>query len=646
MSTKEPDDAIGPSDKSKRTRPSGRQTKADLLAANDELVAANDCLRERVGTLDAANTELTNLIAAADIPAVLLDTGLSIRRFTQPTAGLFNFSEADIGRPLRDIAPTFEDDTLFADCEAVLGQPSPIEKEIHTDDGHCYLRRILPYRGTTGRIEGIVVSFVDITDRIGAEAKIRHLASVLRISHDAIIISTLDGRITGWNQGAINCYGYSEAEALELEFRDIVPAQYRPKAVAAVEQVLARMEVPTYESQRLTKDGRVVDVEVTLTVLTDKNGSPVELARTERDITARLQREAEIQALQTELERRVRERTSALHERDYRIRAILDATPDAIVTIDGNGTIEGFNKAAQTMFGYSADEALGSNVSILMGEPYRSEHAGYLSRYAQTGEARLLGKVRDLTGRRRDGTEFPIQLSATPVNGQGLFTGIIRDVTEQRALQEEIVRVAAAEQRRIGEELHDGTQQELTGLGLLAQHLAEASVDTGSGELRQIAVKLANGIAETNRHVRQLARGLVPVAIDAEGLMAALSTLAERTEEEAGIACRFDCPATVDVADDMLALHLYRIAQEAVNNAVKHADATTITIELRNDPEGVALSIRDDGVGVSPAAGSTGGLGLRLMAHRCGLIAGTLEVSRTEPGTEVLCRVPLVNRAK
>lgn len=323
-----------------------------------------------------------------------------------------------------------------------------------------------------------------------------------------------------------------------------------------------------------------------------------------------------------------------------RIRSVLDAATDAIVTIDARGTIQTFSKGAEAMFGYSAGEAIGQNVSLLMGSPYRENHAGYLRRYLETREPRLLGRTRELRARRKNGEEFPIQLSVTEVPALGLYMGIIRDVTEQRALQEEIVRIATLEQRRIGEELHDNTQQELTGLGLLAETLSDSLRRNGSAEAA-VAAKLAAGIAETNRRLRALAKGLVPVPVDREGLMVALGDLARRTEEEHGIECRFVCPKPVKVADDAAALHLYRIAQEAVTNAVRHASASAISVDLHADDRQLRLEIRDDGVGLDPQRRHGDGLGLRIMEHRCGLLGGQFTVREEEAGgTTIACVVP------
>lgn len=344
-----------------------------------------------------------------------------------------------------------------------------------------------------------------------------------------------------------------------------------------------------------------------------------------------------------ELEQRVVERTAALEASEQRMRAVLDAAMDAIITTDAAGRIESFNAGAERMFGYTAGEVISQSAGILMSAAYREMFNYYLDRYRETDVPRAISQVRELTARRKDGTEFPVQISVRRVDKCGRVTGIVRDITEQRALQKEIVRIATAEQRRIGQELHDSTQQELTGLGLMAEELHELLQRRPEGPECALAAKIAAGIATANRRVRLLAKGLVPVAIDAEGLMTALDELAMQTESTYGIRCRFECPSPVKVPNDELALHLYRIAQEAVANAVKHAQGDEISIHLTSDGGQIELKIADNGIGIRQQARGSQGLGLRIMAHRCNLLGGTFSVQRQEPGgTAVRCRVPHV----
>jgi signal transduction histidine kinase len=221
---------------------------------------------------------------------------------------------------------------------------------------------------------------------------------------------------------------------------------------------------------------------------------------------------------------------------------------------------------------------------------------------------------------------------------------IARDVSERNELQAEVLRVAEEEQRRIGQELHDSVQQELTGLGLLAQIVFEKLAAGAMPDVKQ-AERVAKGIAQSNRRVRLLSRGLIPVEVDAQGLMAALAELAKRTQELCGPNCRFTCRQPVELADSHTATQLYRIAQEAVNNVVKHAQAGELRIDLTRQRNQLILRIIDDGIGIRTQKPDLPGTGLHIMAYRAGLIGGTVVVARNHPtGTSVTCTVGLSDR--
>ena len=229
-----------------------------------------------------------------------------------------------------------------------------------------------------------------------------------------------------------------------------------------------------------------------------------------------------------------------------------------------------FNKSAERLFRYAPEQAIGMDVGMLIPPAERGQHRGFVARYLETHQARILGRPREVNAYRRDGTIFPMRLSVAEIDHLGLFVGIIHDLTDARTLQNEILNIAMLEQHRVGQELHDGIQQELTGLGLLAQNLMD-TLATKAGANAELARRVAAGIAEVNLHVRTLARGLVPVPVDPQALSAALGELTRSTAENYGLSCQFDCPKPVTVNSANTATHLFRIAQEAVGNAVKHA---------------------------------------------------------------------------
>jgi signal transduction histidine kinase len=214
-------------------------------------------------------------------------------------------------------------------------------------------------------------------------------------------------------------------------------------------------------------------------------------------------------------------------------------------------------------------------------------------------------------------------------------------VLERQEQERDIADMAIEEQRNIGSEIHDGLGQQLAGLGLIARNLHRRLERKGEPEA-EASRRLLQGLEEAKRQVRLLARGLVPVQVDAQGLMSALDDLVEGVERDADVRCTFDCQGKVPISDNFRATHLFRIAQEAVNNAVRHGNPSRIDVRLRLENQVLALEIADDGTGMAPDAGNGNGLGLRSMRNRARLIQGDLRFSTSETGgVLVSCRVAL-----
>lgn len=331
--------------------------------------------------------------------------------------------------------------------------------------------------------------------------------------------------------------------------------------------------------------------------------------------------------------------------REEQLVAILNTAADAIITIDARGIITSVNRASERLFGYSIEEMLGKNVSMLMPSPFREEHHSYLTHYLQTGEAKIIGIGREVLGQRKDGTVFPMDLAVSEVDHSRTFTGIIRDISDRTELQKHVLEIAAEQDRRIGQELHDNVQQQLTGLGMLAKSLANVLQKQSLPEFGK-AERLAQGLADVTKIVHLLARGLIPVEIDSHGLHAALTELAENTQEMYDVKCQFRGLEPLAVADNFVATHLFRIAQEAITNALKHGRATAIEIVLEHRGDRLILAVLDNGSGMDIKDKHTPGKGLRIMRYRAGLIGATLDIKPgPRGGTQVTCSLSRKNRA-
>jgi two-component system CheB/CheR fusion protein len=508
-------------------------SKEELQSLNEELTTVNGQLLEKVTELNRATSDLTNLMASTEIATIFLDQNLAIKLFTPPTKTLLNLLSTDIGRPLRDIAPNFPDDTMLNECRQVLASEVSVEREVQTEDLRYYLRRILPYRTSENKIAGLVITFIDLTQRKKSEAA-------------------------------------------------------------------------------------------------------------QRDSDAR--------------------HFAELHESAERMQAILNTAADAIITIDLAGTIDSINLATGQMFHYDRAELIGKNIATLLPTLFQPDPDQYTAKSIATKLIEILGVRCEVQAQRKDKSFFPAELVLSRVDHFGLYTGILRDITVQKQLQSHVLEIATDEQLRIGQELHDGTQQELTGLSLFAGALndfldnATENHDKGDSQwqlqdadyqrIRKTLEKLTQGLIEANHHVHKLSHGIMPIQIDADGLQAALAHLASATNATHKIQCHFSFQGEGSIRSSAIATQLYRIAQESLTNSIKHGEASDIKIVLTESLDRIVLEISDNGIGFDPQKlNSDGleadGLGLRIMRYRSSILGGELIVRRNERnGTTVRCSIP------
>jgi len=264
-------------------------SREELQSLNEELATVNSELQLKVGDLSRANNDMNNLLAGTGIGTVFVDHQLRILRFTPAVTQVINLILTDVGRPVGHVVSNLVGyDSLVDDVRSVLESLAPKEVEVLTRAGAWYLMRIRPYRTLENVIEGVVISFVDITDVKQAREALRksealsRLAVVTRDSHDAITVQDMEGSILAWNPSAVRIYGWSETEALGMNIRAMTPEGLRVGALDTVRR-LGRAEVlEPYRTQRVTKDGRVVGVWLTATALVNDAREVYAIATTER----------------------------------------------------------------------------------------------------------------------------------------------------------------------------------------------------------------------------------------------------------------------------------------------------------------------------------------------------------------------------
>lgn len=269
--------------------------------------------------------------------------------------------------------------------------------------------------------------FTDVSGYKLVEAANSRLAAAVNSSDDAIVGKTLEGIITDWNSGAEAIFGYTAAEMVGQTISLLVPADQPDETLQILERIRRGERVEHFETRRRRKDGTIIDVSLSVSPVWDQAGRLLGASKVARDITA------------------TKQARNALLEGEAHLRSILDTVPDAMVVIDEQGRIQSFSAAAERLFGYTAAEVAGKNVSILMPSPYREQHDSYLGRYLTTGEKRIMGSSRVVMGQRKNGATFSMELYIGEACGQQQrwFTGFVRDLTERQEAQQRLHNVQA-----------------------------------------------------------------------------------------------------------------------------------------------------------------------------------------------------------
>jgi len=483
-------------------------------------------------------------------------------------------------------------------------------------------------------------------------------STVFQHSPDYIYLNDVHGFFLDANPATLEIQGLSLEELKKKNALDFFIGDNLNELVRMVDSLKKGRPVFGLKLRVRTGRGNVIEMDINAVPLFE-NGQVVSILSLARDITERVNAEAKLKQAYDEMEARVTQRTVDLVKANHELRAeiaerrraeeairiseekyklTVENIPVFIGAINQTGKYDLWNKAAEKMLGYTAQEAIGKIIPLEVHETQKD--ADEVIRIAS--EKGIYDK--EIRLKRKDNTFVTVHLIVVPSKdptGKIIgFYGFGEDITERKRLEKEILEISAREQRRIGNNLHDGLGQHLTAISFMNKVLEDKLAAKSPAEARE-AAKITKLIGEAISQTRDLARGINPVDFQADGLMASLRQLSINLEKFFKISCNFQCPRRVLVEDNIVSTNLYYIAQEATSNAIKHGKARQVKIRLAQVKNKLTLSVNDDGVGIPKNVKPNGGLGLQIMNYRAKIIGANLDIQPgRKGGTIVTCSLP------
>ncbi len=491
----------------------------------------------------------------------------------------------------------------------VLSMAQDITKRVRAEERLREIQRTLEVRVRERTAE------LQASNQALAEGQEKHRRLFATISDAAFVFDAATRQFVEVNDAALRLYGYSREEFLRLTHGAITAEPEDSEATIQLTLAGVAPRIPLRYHKK--KDGTTLPVEISASTFTLKGRRMV--CGIIRDITARKQAE------------------EALRRREQELADLFAESPMGLLWVGLDGRILRVNQAELELVGRTGEEIFGRHVAELHVDARAAVEV--LNRVARRQT------VREYRARLRhkDGTPREVLIDA---NGFWERDRLVhsrwftRDITQRVELEREILAISEREQRRLGHDLHDNLCQQLAGVEFLSQRLARDLADGASGgaaQAREIAQMVQGAMTQT----RELSRGLSPVRLEAEGLADALRELAAGTKKVFRCDCHFRCTPPVLLPNHTEAIHLYRIAQEAVNNALKHGKARRIDISLTAKNHSITLAVNDNGIGLPAKLPKRKGMGLRIMRYRAEVIGGTLVVEPVPGGgTRVRCTAP------
>ena len=457
-------------------------------------------------------------------------------------------------------------------------------------------------------------------------------ARLLDLSADAIIVRDAADRITFWNQGATQTYGYSREEAMGRVTHELFRTVF-PEPLQRIEETLHRDGQWFGELLHTRADGSQIALASRWVLARDPQGTIVSILETNRDIS--VQKQAE--------------------QAQFRLAAIIESSEDAIVSKDLNGIITSWNAAAQRIFGFSPEEAIGRPITIIVPRELQSEEKQILKRLRAGHRVDHFETIRQT----KQGDRLHVSISISPVrDARGRVIGaskIARDISQQKKMEQALKEVELSgrllqlqdeERRRVARELHDGVGQLLAALSMSVAIVAREKEKLSADAARCVEGNLSL-IEQAISEIRTVSHLLHPPLLDEIGLESALTEYVHGFGERSNIRMTLDLPEKPERLPRDYEMCVFRIVQECLTNIHRHSGSATAQVRLSRTPQEIQLEVTDQGRGIGTEiqekffAGKSTGVGLRGMRERVRQIGGALKIESNENGTSILVLLPV-----